>query len=819
MTETDKPIPAYMKYWGKAKKERDSDGADYHLLPYHCLDVAAVADVWLKTSPSLLKKITSQLGVEAEQARQIVLFYILLHDLGKFDTRFQHFRADIHQSLQGGDWWFEEDPVYYSHGSCGYKQFCEEFAPNAAMKAVAGHHGFCDVSFDYYEPEADDELIELDTQARKEWVQFCLEFCQLDEIPNVGEVPLLAGLCSVSDWIGSSITNFTINQSLNLNDYYQKALPRATVALKESGMVEPIHGAGFGFLFSEYQPRGIQCLLGDLPLEAGLTVVEADTGAGKTEFALAYASSLIQAGLADGIVFGLPTQATANGLFERIGSAANILFPDAQPTLAHGKSHYLVTDESGFLHQSKKRAFLGSVSVATIDQILMGVLGIKHQFVRSFGTRKSVLILDEIHSFDPYMMALIEQVLKGQQEAYSSVILLSATLPDQIKKKLLSCYQGIAESHDYPLVSYTDLSGNTTEYSLSGLNNPSTKKLVKTELWRSNNCLPNNDHLQQINNWLQQGAMVGIICNTVADAQRLYRQVTLSDVDFSVDLFHARFTSADRLRIENQVLSDYGKSAERQGRLLISTQVIEQSLDLDFDILISQVAPIEYLMQRMGRLWRHDRNGTELCPRSDAVDKPLFITLIPAVEIQPNQGLDSLKKHYGGSGFVYQNIRWLYRTEQYLLENSELVFPDCYRSAIQYVHGPEPHANEPVSLTQLSDAFELKGEGSHYTARQISAIQAIPLNDVDPRCALLTREGEMSVSVVLFNKKGGLWHGGDFAEQEDRERSLISLAPKHAKGQKCTEYYCYKAVVGEDIQYNEMGFIREDLHEEHKIGR
>ncbi|TCS39018.1 CRISPR-associated helicase/endonuclease Cas3 [Reinekea marinisedimentorum] len=819
MSGAESTIPAYMKYWGKAKKEPDGEGADYHLLPYHCLDVAAVADVWLKASPSLLKKITGQLGVETEIARQFMLFFILLHDLGKFDTRFQHFRADIHQSLQGGDWWFEEDPSYYSHGSCGYKQFCEEFEPNAAMKAVAGHHGFVDVSFDYYEPEADDELIELDVQARKEWVQFCLDFCQLDEIPKIGEVPLLAGLCSVSDWIGSSITNFTIDQSLDLTDYYQRALPRAAEALKDSGMIESIQGSGFGFLFPEYHPRGIQCLLADLPLDAGLTIVEADTGAGKTEFALAYASSLIQAGLADGIVFGLPTQATANGLFDRIGSAANILFPDAQATLAHGKSHYLVADESGFLHQSKKRAFLGSVSVATIDQILMGVLGIKHQFVRSFGTRKSVLILDEIHSFDPYMMALIEQVLKGQHEAYSSVILLSATLPNQIKQQLLGCYQGVSESQDYPLVSHTDLSGKTNEYSLSGLNSPNTKKTVNTELWRSNDCLPDSEQLQEIYNWVQQGAMVGVICNTVADAQRLYRQVSLSCVEFPVDLFHARYTAADRVRIENQVLTNYGKNATRQGRLLISTQVVEQSLDLDFDILISQIAPIEYLMQRMGRLWRHDRDGTELCPRSDAVDKPLFITLIPTAEIKPNQGPDSLKKHYGGSGFVYQSIRWLYRTEQYLYENSELAFPDCYRSAIKYVHGLEPHVGEPKALTQLSEAFELKGEGSHYTARQISAMQSKPLNDVDPRCALLTREGEMSVSVVLFNKKGGLWHGGNFAEQADRERSLISLAPKHAKGKKCAEYYCYIAVIGEDIQYNEMGFIREDLSEELKVGR
>ena len=822
MQSTDSPPPAYMRYWGKAKKNPEQEGADYHLLPYHCLDVAAVADVWLRASPTLLQQISRQLGVEPEEARRIILFFVLLHDLGKFDARFQNFREDIRQELQGNDWEVEPDPAYYSHGSCGYKQFCEEFSDNYgsydAMKAVAGHHGYCDTALNYDEPDADDELIELDIKARKEWVSFCLEFCLLDEIPGVGEIPLLAGLCSVADWIGSSITNFTMSAQ-DLNQYYQEVLPRAEEALKDTGVMKPIKGAGFDFLFPKYEPRGIQCLLDKLPLESGLTLVEADTGAGKTEFALAYASELIKAGLADGIVFGLPTQATANGLFNRIGMAADVLFPDAKPVLAHGKSHYLISDESGFLQQSKKRAFLGSVSVATIDQILMGVLGVRHQFVRSFGTRKSVLILDEIHSFDAYMMGLIEQVLKGQHEAFSSVILLSATLPNHLKEKLLSCYMGSSKSCSYPLVSHTNLVGNTSEHPLPQEYQSVSKRVVETKLWSSENGLPDIEQISTICDWVRQGAMVAVVCNTVADAQSFYQQIRVGTPDFTVDLFHARYTFADRERIESQVLADYGKGAKREGRLLIATQVIEQSLDLDFDIMVSQIAPIEYLMQRMGRLWRHDRIDSELKPRTDSVEKPLFITLVPHSGIDQQQDTAKVKQHYGGSGYVYQNVRWLYRTERYLQQQAELVFPDCYRNAIEYVHALEPYDFEPKTLTEIADAFELQGEGSHYTAKQISAMQSRPLNDVDPRCALLTREGEMSVSVVLFNEQGELWHGGDFNEQQDRERNLLSLAPKHAKGKQCAEYFCHKAIVGKDIYYNELGFIRDDLAEEFNIGR
>lgn len=820
-------IPPYMQYWGKAKKGSDSEeGADYHLLPYHCLDVAAVADVWLHKSPTLLNQIAHQMQTEPDHARRILLFFILLHDLGKYDARFQNFCEDTRLLLQSSDFEVYPDLTYYSHGSCGYKQFCKEFSEdfgaNEAMKAVAGHHGHCDTAFDYDEPDADEELVELDIQARKSWIHFCLEFCQLLDIPDVGGIPLLAGLCTVSDWVGSSITNFTTDPNLDLIQYYQDALPRAEVALRATGMIEEIKGAGFCFLFPDYKPRGIQCLLEKMPIKPGLTIVEADTGAGKTEFALAYASMLIESGMADGIVFGLPTQATANGLFSRIGDAAETLFPDVNATLAHGKSRYIlsdISDEGGFLQQSNKRAFLGSVSVATIDQVLMGVLSVRHQFVRSFGTRKSVLVLDEIHSFDAYMMGLIEQVLKGQHQAYASVILLSATLPDLTKEKLLSCYQGSSDSEEYPLISHTGISGDTVEYPLPKEFHINNKKVVKTKVWKTNNGLPDSKQLTDIDSWVKQGAMVAVICNTVADAQRLYLQLVTKGVEFSVDLFHARYTFADRECIEKKVLSDYGKQAKRTGRLLIATQVIEQSLDLDFDIMISQIAPVEYLMQRMGRLWRHDRCNTNLSERTKGVKEPLFIMMIPEADITSETDLNQAKQHYSGSGYVYQNVRWLYRTQQLFQQHEELVFPDCYRSAIKFVHAVKAYQSEPEALRIIADAFYLKGEGSNYTARQISAMQSRPLNDVDPRCALLTRDGEMSVSVVLFNDNGELLHGGDFNEQHDRERSLISLAPKHARGKKCQEYFCHTAIVNSDIHYNELGFVRDDMAEEFIIGR
>lgn len=793
---------SYFKYWGKAKKAPEQDGADYHLLPYHCMDVAAVADVWLSESRILLKQIALQINCSEDSAKAIVLFFVLLHDLGKFDARFQNFVEDIRVQLQGDE--FEVESEKYAHGSHGYLHFIKQFGHNDAMKAVAGHHGYCDTSIDrnLSDPDADEELIELDKKARKEWIKFCLAWTGLTSIPDVGEIPMLAGLCSVSDWIGSSITNFNTQTEGDLETYYQQALPRAKKALMEAGLLNNLKGSGFDYLFSPYQPRGIQTLLSNMPLETGLTIVESDTGSGKTEFALAYASMLIEQNLADGIVFGLPTQATANGLFERIGEAADKLFPDSTLTLAHSKSKYLMPDENGFLHQSSKRAFLGSLSVATVDQILMGVLGIKHQFIRSFGTRKSVLILDEIHSFDAYMYALIERVLQGQHQAISSVILLSATLPLSLKNKLVKPYSGKVKSNAYPLVTHVDIHGTTQEFPL---NEPSEQKKIRLENWMSADILPTVEQQKSLIVHAINGAVIGVICNTVHDAQNLYQkfksQINTQDNSLEVDLFHARFTFSDRDRIEKQILATYGKNAERKGRILVATQVVEQSLDLDFDLMVSQIAPLEFLMQRMGRLWRHDRLNTELCPRSSRITQPTFITLLPS------QPVTSWKTHYQGSGFVYRNIRVLYRTEQYLNKNTELTFPDCYREAIEYVHNESSYIEEQDELASLYESYQQEQDGSAYTAKMYSVLDSKPLNDVDPRCALLTREGEMSANVVLLNAQGELWHGGDYKEQQDRELSTVAIAKKHAKGKQDPDLYCLKAIVNHDIDYSELGVV------------
>ena len=791
----------FKKYWAKVDRE---DQERYHLFHFHCMDVIAVADVWLDKSAVILKQLAQQSKLSCAKTKQIVLFYIALHDLGKLDARFQRFVEQVRIKLQVEG--FTVDSEAYNHGDYGYQHFLHDFEleKSAVMKDVAAHHGFCNTSFEYFDPDADPELIEQDKIARQQWVDFCLSRFGLKSIPDIkSSMSLLAGLCSVSDWIGSSLTNFSTDPEYDIDSYYAGAKIRAETALEETGMLPSTGNHGFDKLFNKYQPKGIQTLISKLPVEPGITVVESDTGSGKTEFAIAYASELIHAGFADGIVFALPTQATANGLFERIGSVAEKLFPDGQITLAHGKKKYFIPDNDGFLHFSNKRAFLASVSVATIDQILMGVLPVKHNFVRTFGIQKSVLIIDEVHCFDAYMLGLLESVIKGQQKSFASVILLSATLTLNNRKKLLNMYgaSSIKLSENYPIVSWLGLNGTAKTYSLDKIKK-TEYKIINSQVWQSELLLVNESQQKKIISWAQSGAMVCIICNTVIDAQETYNSLKNNQsCKIEIDLFHARYTNKDRIKLENNVLKNYGKTAKRKGRILVATQVVEQSLDLDFDVMISQIAPVEFIFQRMGRLWRHNRSETsDLSPRSKVFDSPTFISLCPQLNNTAN-----LLTAYKATAYIYKNITALFRTQKLLQSTDILEFPTCYRPSMEYVHKEQVFDNEPPELSALAQEFNNECEASYYLAKKISNIFGHPVSDTDSSAECLTREGEMSIRVVLTNSDRNLIHGGQIENELDRELSTVQLSKKMLKGIWNEKYHIFTARIGKDLIYNDLG--------------
>lgn len=399
----------------------------------------------------------------------------------------------------------------------------------------------------------------------------------------------------------------------------------------------------------------------------GFAIVESPMGEGKTEAAMFLADAFNARRGTRGIYFALPTQATSNQMFGRIENFLKERFKgedlNVQLMLQHGHSSIsaeFVEKIENFRNIQntyddaenkisniaaaewftyKKRGLLVPFGVGTIDQILLGVLQTKHVFVRLFGLAHKTVIIDEVHAYDAYMSTLLERLLEWLAALGSPVIILSATLPRKKRDALTKAYltglgkavesdelERIGEADKYPRISYSFASMPDKTFRIRQLEtSPQNEKTLYLEWKDESNFI---DELK--GKLIARGGCVAIICNTVDKAQTLYDELTndkffqglASDNLPKLDLLHARFRYFDREKREKNALLRFGKKGEKvtfteNGKnierdvtrpdcaVLISTQIIEQSLDLDFDLMISELAPADLLLQRAGRLQRH----------------------------------------------------------------------------------------------------------------------------------------------------------------------------------------------------------------------
>ncbi|MBV1879332.1 MAG: CRISPR-associated helicase/endonuclease Cas3 [Pseudomonadales bacterium] len=817
----------YFDYWGKAwpaaKDENVDIAAGHHLLVFHCLDVAAVASQWWDQSPALRLSFIAQTGFPEAQAKAWLLFYIALHDLGKFDIRFQLKAPEALQRL-----WpkfnADEDAnkETYFHGPQGFlvfrKQITNHFGFDADntqtwLGAVAGHHGDLQMRGEWRAPDAEDWVINKDQQARFEWINtlidLFLEPASIDPTTQLPACPpMLAGFCSICDWVGSNNDFFAYNSTpggKDLAGYWATTLITAAPLIEKFGLHRRLAGTkGMLGLFPKMRPRQVQTVLHQLSTEQGLTLIEAPTGSGKTEAALAFASELLAAKKADSIIFALPTQATANAMLARLEAAASSLYErGSNVVLAHGRAWFnqdfkrikavarkgdVQGEEAAqvqcaqWLGESRKRVFLGQIGVCTIDQVLISVLPVRHNFVRAFGVQKSVLIIDEVHAYDAYMYGLLTTVLEHQRQAGGSAILLSATLPASHINKLISAWGAKPRTEPnttlppYPLLTQV-YNNNIHAIKIADESQLPAQREVHTTLLATADCLPNTQLIEQILAAAQQGALVGIVCNLVVDAQQLY-QILLdcSTQNIAIDIFHARYVFADRQHHEQQVLEHYGKDAPRsQGRILVATQVIEQSLDLDFDWLISQICPVDLLFQRFGRLHRHRRNN-----RPDE-----FAQVPEATIIVPTTAED-----FGLHQLVYASGRLLWRTKKLLEQMPVVAFPFVYRDWIERVYDEAPWPGEPAAIERSHEEYSIKSEATYYCARQLAHMPSVPAADTDENVACMTRDGDMNLSLLLLceSDNGPMTIKGDkideLEEWDKQEVMLLSTVGVPASWQK-----------------------------------
>lgn len=605
----------------------------------------------------------------------------------------------------------------------------------------------------------------------------------------------VAGLTVLSDWIGSNAETFLYRDSadLSLSEYWKLAQARAEVAVRQCGVLPATRPAEhpFAALFphittpSPLQDWAQRIAIHDSPQ---IHLLEDVTGAGKTEAAVALTHRLMAAGCADGFFIGLPTMATANAMYGRIADLYDRLFE--QPVslaLAHRNKRLVEefaqsviqtgTDEhdakqgdetatrrcTRWLADHNKRALLAPAGVGTIDQALLAALQSKHQSLRLLGLMRKVLVVDEVHACDAYMQRTLELLLEFHARAGGSAVLLSATLTQRMKNALLKAFaKGCGHTRmptitreAYPLTTSWSAEHPARVDEVPISTRPDVQRTVRVRY-----ASDRTEVFRAIRAALDAGQCVAWIRNTIGDAMEAYAELSAHIEPDRIELFHARFTLGDRLDIEERVLTHFGRDSgptQRAGRLLIATQVAEQSLDIDLDLVVSDLAPIDRLIQRAGRLRRHarDAQGNRLTDRlaSDQRGEPWMWVLGPAWTDAPEASW--FKKAFPRSANVYPHHGHLWLTAQHL-RRGQITMPDDARTLIEGVFGDDESV--PAGLQGNAN----QAEGKSYGDASLADRNSVKLNrgyvrsglEWDEDTVAPSRLGEDTVDVLL-----GRWEG------------------------------------------------------------
>jgi CRISPR-associated endonuclease/helicase Cas3 len=708
----------HLKLWAKSRP--------FHPLWKHLLDIAAVC-----------KALLPRFGGVDCLPEAWVLFLVALHDIGKAAAKFQGkapveaveahvvveelrnylpiageaecqgFRHEARSAT-----WLRA----YLVDKCGWPRQ----AADTMRLACVGHHG------NFAAKDDPDEYEEGHEHEREAWQSQRAALARLvaDVLgvePWVPSTPIdasaagikMVGLTVLADWIASNHEVFDYTQAggeVDPQHYYAWAVVEAerVVAKLQLDAPEIVTTEG-GFPFSEVWPECIELRPTQRALEAavragiapGLAIIEAPMGEGKTECAIYLAEYWNRIRKRSGCYFALPTQATSNQMHERYKRFLKHVRPRYEPRLVHGMAWMLddhatddgpETDAENATEErilardwfaNAKRALLAPEAVGTVDQAMFGALNVKHGFLRLLGLSSRVLVIDECHAYDMYMTKILEMLLQWCRALNIPVILLSATLSRTQKGRLLEAYTGrpndelapVLASDAYPLLTFAPLDGEPAACPVE--RDPARATSISTRPERGLLGDPVGT-ARLAEKLVRDGGCVCVLCNTVRDAQDVYRALQpVVDSDVKLILYHARFRAEVRQEIEEQVLGLFGKAANgdlNQGRppkaILVATQVVEQSLDVDFDVMISQIGPIDLLLQRVGRVHRHNGN-----PRHGHTFPVLHILL-------PTESMGD----YGVTAKVYQP-ELLLKTEALLAECDSINLPEDFRPMIEGCYG------------------------------------------------------------------------------------------------------------------------------------
>lgn len=836
--------------WAKTNRDRRNQRrahCRYQPLLYHMLDVAAVARlVWDHCLiPQLRTRLECSVGIDA---RTEIVFLSGAHDLGKASPGFQKKVPELsqHSGLQ-----FSENDQSRPHGFISAHVLHEVLgscSASASLGQIAGgHHGVFPRSAELRMGR--DTLGNNSWKAaRHELLQEVANTVDFDlnqaaqsrsEITDPAVVPILAGFISVVDWIGSNQDFFPCVAEcgtpvpIGTSEYWTNAQNQAQKALEKLGWLPAVtfaDEARFDAVFSGFTPNALQTAAIELASKQNspyLMIVEAPMGQGKTEAALYAADMAMCRGLARGMYIAMPTQATGNAMFRRVlddylkrrghQGKLNLQLVHGDALLAQmaqvkeGEISDFqprdIGDEGDVEAQSwftaKKRPLLAPFGVGTIDQSLLSVLQTKHWFVRLFGLAAKVVIFDEVHAYDAYMSTILERLLHWLAEVDCTVILLSATLPEAKRRALANAYSGRADGEHkrYPRITLA----RPRHYPNAQTDSVPVCVQIPMEQPRSVGLTFATTDLSiltaSLSRQLEHGGCAAVVCNTVDRSIEAYKYLrdNLKQTEFL--LFDARTLQMWRREREQEVLLKFGKgdkqpdgtylTPDRPTRaVLVATQVIEQSLDLDFDLMVSEIAPVDLLLQRCGRLHRHPRR------RPAGLETPQFMVLCDAQRAGPPP------ESFGKSiEFVYDRYILL-RTWLALRLQEKLEVPAEIERLVETVYGREcggPDDNWSNALVEALANFEVAtddsiGHARHLLVRQpddpaelIERFNRELEDDDDPatdtKVRAATREGKPSIRTVFLTSDEKLPKNMGIEETRwliDRSASISqkSLFPK-----------------------------------------
>jgi CRISPR-associated helicase cas3 len=795
-----------------AAKTNPNDSAQWLPLWMHARDTAGIMEkLWKHWLPAAVRREICGGSEEALQENEalfqkVCVFLGMAHDIGKatavFQARILEMLPEVRERLAEEGLEIPSDAeskriFNVPHALAGQVILRDLHVEEGICEIVGAHHGrpaecselkiksedkLCWDSFEYWGTI---------------WSEFLSYAVRMSGLNCVEELPelsitqqvLLSGLIIMADWIASNQFYFpTISvDELGSEKVYPKRVQAAWKKLElpeyrtagALGMGEESFQDRFGF-----SPNKLQAAVMDVAEnvgEPGLLIIEAQMGVGKTEAALA--ASEIFAGIcgSGGLFFGLPTQATANGIFPRIldwakkqleqGQKFSLILKhskaDLNPDYAklleemktqfEGEAQIDCEDDAQLVVHSffrgRKQALLSDFVVATVDQILMAALKQKHLMLRHLGMAGKIVIIDEVHAYDAYMSVYLEQALCWLGAYHVPVILLSATLPAEQRVSFVNAYlsnrdgssqeevKEWKEARGYPLLTWTDenkicqrelqLQGNTRNVLIKRV-----KESARIDILREK---------------LMDGGCAIVILSTIRRAQEFAKEVRAQMPEAEIILLHSAFLMPDRAARERELLQKLGKrstKAERDYLIVIGTSVLEQSLDIDGDVMFIDLCPMDLLLQRLGRLHRHAIHDSM---------RPEQLKAAQCYVIEPDE--DAFES---GTSRIYGDYL-LMRTKKRLPDH--ITLPTDIPNLVQDCYGTwDPQfAGEEVSIYQKAGEKEIKKKLKRTGA------QTYVLGDPDE-----------SLTGWLGNVKSDFSEGKAMAQVRDAENSIeVLLFIKH----------------------------------------